>query len=81
MDTKLTLSLSKAVIERAKVYARKENKSLSKLTEDYFSKLSTESAQTQEISPLVKKLSGVVKNPAADHKKEYAAYLSKKYSR
>lgn len=79
MDTKLTLSLSKAVIDRAKKYARKENKSLSKLVEDYFSKLSAEAPKTDDITPLVKKLSGVAKNPPTDHKKDYADYLSKKY--
>ena len=81
MGTKLTLSLSKEVIDQAKKYARKENKSLSKLAEDYFSKLSMESASQQEITPLVRRLSGVVKKSASDHKKEYADYLSKKYRR
>lgn len=79
MDTKLTLSLSKAIIERAKKYARKENKSLSRLAEDYFSKLSAMPDQTDDITPLVKKLSGVLKSRDVDYKKEYAGYLSKKY--
>lgn len=81
MNTKLTLSLSKTVIHSAKKYARKENISLSQLAEDYFSKLSADSKQTPEISPLVKKLSGVIKNSSSNHKNEYAAYLSKKYGR
>ena len=62
MRTNLTLTLSKSVIDRAKKYAQKENKSLSELLEDYFSKLTEESMPTQEITPLVKRLSGVVNN-------------------
>ena len=69
MDTKLTLSIDKSVIARVKKYARKENKSLSKLAEDYFNKLSAPATANMEISPLVKKLSNVIKGTKdGDHR-------------
>lgn len=39
MNTKLTLSIDKEVIERAKEFAKKSNRSLSELIETYLSKI------------------------------------------
>ncbi|GHV93658.1 hypothetical protein AGMMS50268_41610 [Spirochaetia bacterium] len=39
MVTKLTLTMDKAAIEKAKEYAREKNKSLSKLVEGYLKRL------------------------------------------
>ena len=36
MNTKLTLTVEKKVIAKAKSYAKKQNRSLSKLVENYF---------------------------------------------
>jgi hypothetical protein len=60
MDNKLTLSLDSKVIERAKRYAKKENKSLSRMVEEYFIKITSGKSSKEDISPLVKKLSGVI---------------------
>lgn len=81
MDTKLTLSLDKQIIEAAKKYAQKRNISLSSLIENYLVSIIKSPKQSEEeISPLVKSLSGVLKlNKKQDHKKEYADYLAKKY--
>jgi predicted HicB family RNase H-like nuclease len=40
MDTKLTLKLDHAIIEQAKLYAKKKNTSLSKLIESYLGYIS-----------------------------------------
>jgi Family of unknown function (DUF6364) len=81
MDTKLTLSLDKEIIEAAKAYARHRNTSLSNLIENYLvSVTSLESGNGGDISPLVKSLSGVLTlDKKADNKKQYADYLSNKY--
>ena len=42
MATKLTLSLDKEIIERAKVYAREHNVSLSYLVENYLLRMISE---------------------------------------
>ena len=81
MDTKLTLSLDKEIIEAAKAYARNKNTSLSNLVENYLASVtSKEKVHADEISPLVKSLSGVLKpDTKANAKKQYADYLAKKY--
>jgi len=80
MDSKLTLSLDKKIIERAKKYAKKKNISLSKLIEAYLQKTSQQEKDELDISPLVKSLSGIIKlSKDFNHKKEYSDYLSEKY--
>lgn len=80
MDTKLTLSLDKKVIEEAKKYAKRKNISLSKLIESYLNKVSVEQKDMPGISPLVKSLSGVLTlSKGSDPKKGYSDYLSGKY--
>ncbi len=82
MDAKLTLSLDKKVIERAKRHAKKKNISLSKFIEAYLYKASVQEKEKEEIvvSPLVKSLSGKIKLPQNfSHKKAYSDHLSEKY--
>jgi hypothetical protein len=81
MDTKLTLSIDKSIIEEAKKYARKRNTSLSNLIENYLVSVTEKSkGETNEITPLVKSLSGVLKlDNQAKHKKMYGDYLANKY--
>lgn len=80
MDTKLTLKLDRSVIERAKAYALKKNTSLSQLIETYLSLLTSPHGKDDEVTPLVKSLSGVVNLPKNfDHKKVYKGHLSRKY--
>lgn len=80
MDKKLTLSLNKNIIEKAKIYAKSNNISLSKLIESYLATLTKSSEKKAEITPLVKSLSGVIEIPSDfDEKEAYANYLSEKY--
>ena len=81
MDTKLTLKLDNSIIEQAKTYAKKKNTSLSKLIESYLGLLISPK-DIQEVTPLVKSLSGVVdltKN--FDYKKDYKKHLLNKYTK
>ena len=80
MDTKLTLKLDKEIINRAKLYAESKKISLSKLIESYLQLLTIENSNTEEISPLVESLSGVIKLPKNyDDKDNYTDYLTQKY--
>jgi hypothetical protein len=81
MDTKLTLSLDKQIIEAAKKYAKKKNTSLSNLIENYLVNVTNTSKNSEvEISPLVKSLSGVLRmDKKQDYKKQYTDFLAKKY--
>jgi len=81
MDSKLTLKLDKAVIEQAKSYAKRKNTSLSKLIESYLGLL-VEPHGAQEVTPLVKSLSGVADLPKNfDYKGEYRKHLANKYAK
>jgi hypothetical protein len=82
METKLTLRLNDNVIERAKIYARSHNVSLSKMIESYLDSITKQKEENKKnsITPLVESLSGVIDLPADfDYKKEYREYLEEKY--
>ena len=84
MDTKLTIRLSKSVIDKAKEYASGQKRSLSRIIEAYLNSLTstTDAVPNDEIqiSSFVKSMSTGVTLPAdLDAKKEYADYLSRKH--
>jgi hypothetical protein len=81
MDTKLTLKLNQDIIEKAKQYATDKKTSLSRLIENYFNSLTSDSINNDlQISPFVKSLSSGIEIPADyDYKQERADYLDQKY--
>jgi len=81
MDAKLTLNIDRDIAHRAKVYAKKEGRSLSDLVENYLKLLTKNSPiEDSEYSPRVKALLGSVTLPKDfDYKRELADALVKKY--
>ena len=80
MNTKLTLSLKKNVIEDAKLYAKKTGRSLSELVESYFKNLTEKSEMADDINPKIKKLIGIVKLPDDfDEEKAKEEHYREKY--
>ena len=81
METKLTLKLDKAIISRAKTYAKKKQISLSKMVELYFKSLTEEDGKPEKkYSPLVQELSGIIDlNKENNIKDDYTNYLNEKY--
>jgi hypothetical protein len=80
VDRKLTLSLNQGVIEKAKIYAKANNISLSKLIESYLNSITNQHAKSPEITPLVQSLSGVISlDEEADVKLDYTDFLTDKY--
>jgi len=85
MDTKLTLKLDKAVIERAKEYALSNNRSLSRIIESYLQSLTIKGDSINnktdiEISPFVRSMSSGIQIPAdLDYKNDYSNYLTEKH--
>lgn len=79
MDVKLTLKLDKGIIDKAKEYASLRNQSLSRLVEEYFQKLTAEEKFKENLSPKVRKLSGILKSGGLDYKSEMEAILKEKY--
>ncbi|MCH8318273.1 MAG: hypothetical protein IIA88_07220 [Bacteroidetes bacterium] len=88
MNTKLTLSLDKEVIEKAKRYAKKNGQSVSGMVENYFKLVSSNDQNRKskgnkriiEITPLVKSLKTTVKFPKDfDYKEALTEALREKY--
>lgn len=79
VDTKLTLKLDKGIINRAKEYASETNQSLSRLVEEYFLELTSSKKFKQNLSPRVRKVSGVLKGKSVDYKDSVSNYLIEKH--
>jgi len=83
MNTKLTLTIEQSIIEKAKKYARKKERSLSDLIESYLKALTAEENITKvenELSPTLKSLKGSFKmSKNFDYKKELSDRLTEKY--
>ena len=81
MNTKLTLTIEQAIIERAKKYAKQKGRSLSDIIENYLKVITKETVVSDiEITPLAKSLRGSFKAPENfDYKKELEKGLSEKY--
>jgi hypothetical protein len=62
MYTKLTLNVEQAVIENAKIYAKNNKKSISKLVEGFLASISTNKSSVNEIrlGPITKELAGII---------------------
>jgi hypothetical protein len=83
MNTKLTLTLEKEVIERAKKYASDQGRSLSEIVENYFKILTAnpEGELKDDISPRVRKLRGILKvDKNFNYKNILEEELMKKYN-
>lgn len=79
MATKLTLTVEKSIIEKAKAYARKTGRSLSELIQSYLENITEEDDQSA-MSPKLKKLVGSVKLPKDfDEEKELRTAIEKKH--
>ena len=82
MNTKLTLTIEREIIERAKIYAKEKNRSLSDIIENYLKILTREERKQKsaKLSPVVKSLKGSFKMPKnMDYKKELGNRLEEKY--
>jgi len=80
MTSKLTLTVEKSVIEKAKSYAKKTGRSLSELIEKYLDTITSEENDDKELSPKMKKIVGAVNLPNDfDEEKELSSYFEKKH--
>lgn len=82
MNTKLTLSLDKEVIEQAKAYAKERGMSLSKFVENFLKATSSQSSTRKKVpmTPIVASLIGTLPNKTdEEYKQEIIEYLHKKH--
>lgn len=79
MTTKLTLTVEKSIIERAKSYAKNTGRSLSELIENYLESITRDNAEN-ELSPRLRKIVGAVNLPADfDEETEIRSAMEKKH--
>jgi hypothetical protein len=80
MTTKLTLTVEKQVIIRAKSYAKQTGRSLSDIIESFLEDLVVDESSSKTLSPKLKRIVGRVKLPKNfDEDKELKSYLQKKH--
>ena len=78
MQTKLTLSIDKQIIEKAKEFASRSNRSLSDIVETYLARITDR--ELEDVDNELSKLIGVIKLPEGfDDKKEIRRILSEKH--
>ena len=78
MQTKLTLRLDDKLIRKAKAHAEQAGKSLSQIVAEYFSLLGRATDGSDELTPIVTKLKGSLRQSDVDAH-DYHEYLEKKY--
>ena len=80
MTTKLTLTVEKSVIEKAKKYAKGTQRSLSEMVQKYLESLVESPKEDTELSPKIKELAGSLKMPEDfDYDKALDDYYKEKY--
>jgi hypothetical protein len=80
MNTKLTLRLNKNIISHMKNYADRRQRSLSKVTEDLFRQiLIADDEQTRDLSPIVRKYKGIIKNRVENDRDDIISILELKH--
>jgi uncharacterized protein DUF6364 len=74
--SKLTLSVEKSVVSRARRYAKQNGVSVSKMVEDYLAAVVTPSHADDRDSPILHSLRGSLKSA---HIKDYRRHIGAKY--
>ncbi len=77
MQSKLTLRLDNSLIQQAKIYAKKHDKSLSKVVADYFKAL-TNDPKLPSPTPITQSLIGIL-DANKIGKSDYKKHLEDKY--
>lgn len=80
MNTKLTLTINEAIIQKAKEYAKGKGRSLSDIIENYLNFLVEEKTNTTASTPITTLLRGSFKAPSDfDYAKILKEELAKKH--
>ncbi|HEY5113772.1 MAG TPA: DUF6364 family protein [Coriobacteriia bacterium] len=78
MNTKLTLRMDDALIERAKQYSDRSGKSLSRLVSEFFSAIDAPAAPA-DLTPRVRSLVGALSGSPLDED-DYRRHLEEKHA-
>ncbi len=80
MQTKLTLRLDGDLIERAKSFAKKRGKSVSRIVADYFASLDKQLPveRDTDLTPIVRSLKGALRGADVD-REDYRRHLEERH--
>jgi len=79
MQAKLTLRIDEKLVRRAKAYARRTERSVSRMVADYFALLGSRMERREaRLTPRVRSLKGSLRGARAS-KEDYRRYLAEKY--
>lgn len=79
MTTKLNLTIEETTAKKIKVYAAKNNTSVSKIAEEYFKKLTENNKKKKDFRSFVEKYAGTLKHHIPDINAARDEYLKEKY--
>ncbi|UTC89597.1 hypothetical protein E4N80_10530 [Treponema denticola] len=83
MLAKLTLTIDRSVIEQAKEYAQKKNRSVSRIVEDYLKNIATNHEMSTSFykmkSPITDSISGMFHDNGKSYKDMLSEALQDKY--
>jgi antitoxin component of RelBE/YafQ-DinJ toxin-antitoxin module len=80
MNKKLTLSVDDNIINSAKLYAQKNNVSISQLVQTFLKLITKSEKHKKKYPPITSELLGILRSSKKNNiKKDYADYLSEKY--
>ena len=83
MLAKLTLTIDRSVIEQAKEYAQKKNRSVSRIVEDYLKNIATNHEMSTSFykmkSPITDSISGMFYDNGKSYKDMFSEALQDKY--
>lgn len=71
MQTKLTLTIEKDVVKKAKAYARQKDKSVSRIVEEYLRNVSQDRLAPSDLTlkaPITESLTGMFEDSGKDYK-------------
>ena len=75
MPAKLTLTITQSVIEEAKKYAQKKNKSVSRIVEEYLKNITTDHDSVTSFSALKSPITDSLSGMFHDNRKPYKDML------
>ena len=80
MTTKLNLTIEEKTAKKIKAYAEKKKTSVSKIAEEYFSRLTEENGKKKKKS-FVEEFAGIATQPIGDIETARDNYLREKYGK
>jgi hypothetical protein len=78
MNTKLTLRMDEAIVQKAKIEAKRRGKSISRMVAEFIESIGMEETSVKNLPPTTASLVGILKGKDISEE-DYKAHLREKY--